>query len=174
MRFKKLCPDVDDLHHWFSCDYSTGTLYWKNPRSPRNKPGDKVYLGGKEYPQVRLTENYKDHEYRAHRIIWKMYYREDLGQRELDHIDEDKYNNAISNLRIATPSQNQYNRSYAKGFKRDPHKKKKGEPCSTGGWTARVNVDGIQKHLGTFPCPLIARLAYEDAKRTAAMQFSPV
>jgi len=103
-----------------------------------------------------------------------MYYRQDLGQQELDHIDQNKSNNAISNLRIATPSQNQYNRSYALGFKRESYKKKKGEPCSTGGWIARINIDGIQKHIGTFSCPLIARLAFEDAKRTVAMQYSPI
>jgi hypothetical protein len=174
MRFKKQCPSVEDLHHWFTCDYSTGTLYWKNPRGSKAKAGDKVYTYNKNYPVINIQIDNKRHEFRAHRIIWKMYYRQDLGQQELDHIDEDKYNNAISNLRIATPSQNQYNRSYALGFKRDSYKKRNGEPCSTGGWTVRLNIDGIQKHIGSFPCPLLARLAYQDAKRTAAMQFSPI
>ena len=173
-RFKKLCPHVDDLHEWFSCDYDTGTLYWKNPRGPRVKAGDKVYLqppnqGG--YVRVEFQFNYKRHSFLVHRLIWKMYYREDLGQRELDHIDGNKLNNSITNLRVATPSQNQHN-IHRKGFKRGSYYKDK--PCSAGGWEVRLNVDGTQTYMGTEPCPLLARLKYCDLKRQIAKEFSPI
>lgn len=172
MRFKKQCPTVEDLHHWFTCDYSTGTLYWKNPRGPKAKAGDPVYIQKKRYQHIRIQMDYKNHEFKVHRIIWKMYYREDLGQLELDHIDGDKNNNAITNLRIASPSQNSHNRRGAKGFKRSSGYKDK--PCSAGRWEVHINDNGVRKYMGTEPCPLLARLKYCDLKRQIAKEFSPV
>ena len=174
MRFKKQCPSVEDLHDWFVCDYSTGTLYWKNPRGPKVKPGDPVYLQPQStgYSRIRLQQDKKQHSFQLHRLIWKMYYREDLGQRELDHIDGDKTNNAITNLRLATASQNQHNRPYAKGFKRNS--KYKDKPCSSGQWEVHINIDGKREYMGTEPCPLLARLKYCDLKRQIAKEFSPI
>ena len=173
MRYKKLCPSVEDLHHWFTCDYSTGKLFWKNPRGPRVKAGDPVYLKSRtKYLSVTIQEDKKQHSWLVHRLVWKMYYREDLGQRELDHIDGDVTNNSISNLRLATPSQNQHNRRYAKGFKRNSAYKNK--PCSAGQWEVHMNVNGKRKYMGTEDCPLLARLKYCDLKRQIAKEFSPV
>ena len=45
----------------------------------------------------------------GHRVIWAHYYREQPPQ-YIDHIDRDKTNNKISNLRACTLSQNQRNR----------------------------------------------------------------
>ena len=87
MRFKKQLPSVDTLHHWFTYDSITGTLYWKNPRGPRVKPGDPVYIQPGKYAKIVLQVDYKEHCFLVHRIAWKMYYREELNQRELDQID---------------------------------------------------------------------------------------
>ena len=46
-------------------------------------------------------------QYREHRLIW-LYVHGTLPK-TLDHIDGDKTNNHISNLRKATPNQNQHN-----------------------------------------------------------------
>ena len=124
MVHKNLCPSVEELHHRFSCDYSTGTLYWKNPGSPVVKVGSKVYVQPGRYHKIVLEVNGKRSKFLVHRIVWKMYYREDLDQKELDHTDMNRHNNAISNLRVATRSQNMHNRSHSKGFKRltnDPY-----------------------------------------------------
>ena len=172
MRFKKKLPSVEALHEWFSCDFDTGRLYWKNPRGTRVKAGDPVYIdNSRNYSTVTLQCNYKRHVFLVHRIVWKMYYREDLGQQELDHIDGNSLNNAISNLRVATPTQNQHN-VHRKGFKRNSYYRDK--HCSAGGWEVSVGQGGKQKHIGTYPCPLLARLAYIDAKRQIAKEFSPV
>jgi hypothetical protein len=170
-RFKKQCPSVEDLHDWYTCDYTTGILYWKNPRGPRVKVGDPVYTKPSNgYLSVELQLNYRSHKFLVHRLVWKMYYGEDLGQLELDHIDGNRANNSISNLRIATPTQNQHNRK-RRGFKRSNHLK--GQPCWKGGWEVRLGNNGVQKYLATYPCPLVARVAYESAKRFIAKEFTP-
>jgi len=173
-RFKKQCPSVEDLHHWVTCDYSTGQMYWKNPRGPRVKPGDPISnrVNTSGYLKVDLQHNYKRHSFLLHRLIWKMYYREDLGQRELDHIDGNKHNNAISNLRIASPTQNMHNIKGRKGFKRNSYYKDK--PCSAGQWEVHMNINGVRTYMGTEPCPLLARLKYCDLKRQIAKEFSPI
>ena len=172
MVLKKKLPSVEDLHEWFSCDFDTGRLYWKNPRGTRVKAGDPVYIdNSRNYSTVTLQCNYKRHVFLVHRIVWKMYYREDPGQQELDHIDGNSLNNAISNLRVATPTQNQHNR-HCKGFKRNSSWKDR--HCSAGGWEVVVGQGGKQKYIGIYPCPLLARLAYIDAKRQIAKEFSPV
>jgi hypothetical protein len=47
--------------------------------------------------------------YLAHRLIWLMVYGEDPGDNEIDHIDTHRDNNRLSNLRLATRSNNQHN-----------------------------------------------------------------
>ena len=72
----------------------------------------------------------------------------------IDHIDQDKLNNNIENLRVATHQQNQWNTN-AKGyyfFK--PY----------GKYKAEIKADGMRKHLGYFTSEDDARNAYLNAK----------
>ena len=66
----------------------------------------------------------------------------------VDHIDNDKSNNKIANLRWATHSQNSQNKSMmsnntsgVKGVIWDKSSNK---------WRARITIDGIKVHLGYF------------------------
>lgn len=172
MRFKKKCPSWEFLHYCYTYDAETGDLYWKNPPIGRAKAGNKVHIRPRLYPSIEMQREGKRHLFLVHRLVWKMYYGEDLGQRELDHIDGDKTNNAIANLRIATPSQNQHNRPYAKGYKRNS--KYKDKPCSAGQWEVHINIDGKRTYMSTEKCPLLARIKYCDLKRQIAKEFSPV
>lgn len=45
-----------------------------------------------------------------HRLVWVVVMGEDPGEMEIDHIDRDKNNNTIENLRCVTPSENGRNR----------------------------------------------------------------
>ena len=82
-----------------------------------------------------------------------MFYGEDPENLFIDHINRDRSDNRICNLRLATNQQNQGNRK-CKGFSWDKKSKK---------WAARIKVNGKSKYLGAFECPLLARLAYEKA-----------
>lgn len=55
------------------------------------KPNEKGY--------VKITIN--GESYPLHRVIYYAYHKVDMGQLQVDHIDMDKANNAISNLRLS-------------------------------------------------------------------------
>lgn len=80
---------------------------------------------------------------------------------ETDHKDDDGLNNTKANLRIATVSQNQYNRrlggnntSGAKGVYRK---------AQSGKWAAQIVVAGKRQCLGCFQSVEAAASAYAEA-----------
>lgn len=73
---------------------------------------------------------------------------------ELDHIDRDKSNNVICNLRISNRTHQQFNRG-AKGY----YQYKR-----TGKWVARIQINYKTICLGTFNTEEEARQAYLQAK----------
>jgi hypothetical protein len=81
----------------------------------------------------------------------------------LDHANGDRADNRISNLRSATPSQNNANRRRARnnisGFKGVWFRQR------TGKWQAEIRKDGKSRHLGLFPTAADAHAAYCAAAR---------
>lgn len=59
---------------------------------------------------------------KAHRICWALYYGEDPYPMTIDHINRDKVDNTIRNLRKATPSENSKNRDNINKHKHRPVK----------------------------------------------------
>lgn len=93
-------------------------------------------------------------------IIWAVYYGEwpKIGC-YVDHKNRIKSQNWIDNLRLATPTQNQLNKSgfgtYAKGV---TWRDRKSKP-----WQAKIRVNGIRYHLGSFVTEEEAAEAYRQA-----------
>jgi len=92
-------------------EYRDENLWWKE-RPSRNvdisKPAG--YINDRGYRQIQI----KGKHYKAHRLIYHMFNPEwditDTSQdNQIDHKDEDKLNNNIDNLRVATHSQQQHN-----------------------------------------------------------------
>jgi len=137
--------------------YEDGKL-WKL-RETKTKPSYWVELKGcvkkDGYRQVGI--NYKLYKY--HRVVyflhnqkWKIH--DSCRNNSIDHIDQDKLNNNIENLRVVTNQQNQWNRD-VKGYCFDK---------ARGKYKARIGVDGEQKYLGYFKSEQAAGAAYLDAK----------
>lgn len=90
---------------------------------------------------------------KAHRLIWALVYG--TWPPEIDHIDCDGRNNRLSNLRLATRSQN--------GANRRPWKNKqlpKGVTLHRGAYVAQIRAGGRLRYLGRFKCPEEAHAAY--------------
>jgi hypothetical protein len=90
----------------------------------------------------------------AHRLVWFMFNGPVPDGIMIDHIDLDKSNNRLDNLRLITKSGNAQN-SKCKGYFWDTR---------AGKWRAQIKVDGKTKHIGFFVEEQDARAAYIEAK----------
>lgn len=114
-----------------------------------------------------LNGHIHKHRYRAHRVAWAHYYG--YWPSIIDHIDGDRTNNRISNLRIATAQQNACNRQAASGKTskylgvswHEQNKK----------WWAKAFFGGREMHLGFFSSEREAAQAYDNAARKHNREF---
>lgn len=86
-----------------------------------------------------------------------MHYGE-LPIKMVDHINRDRDNNCISNLREATPSQNLRN-----GEKRKGASKHRGVSPSRGKWKASISTNRTKHFIGRFINEDAAGMAYDLA-----------
>jgi len=125
-------------------NYRDGSLYWKHTSPGRKLDLSKAAgtLNDKGYVIIRIE--YKAHK--AHRLIFLMH-RGYLPKR-IDHIDLDRSNNRIKNLRPCSNSQNCHN---AKLSKRNNSGVKGVCWCKTSkSWDAGIRVNGRKIRLGRF------------------------
>jgi hypothetical protein len=92
-----------------------------------------------------------------HRIMGYAFLNLDIDNPKLqiDHIDGNKINNHIDNLRIVNHQQNHFNRTTAKGYSFRKTKNK---------YHAQIRAEKKLKHLGYFNTEEEARQAYLNAK----------
>lgn len=98
---------MNPLHEVF--EYRDGGLYWKQPYRGRivGKRCGTTTRKGYRYTMV------KGKWYAEHRLIWE-YFHGVPPTNYIDHIDGNKLNNVISNLREATNAENLANRGKQK------------------------------------------------------------
>lgn len=98
-------------HEYFTYDAELGQLAWKPRRwshmagrtagyKQRNATGSANVIAVKVSGEIFV----------AHRIIWEMHHGQVPDGLEIDHIDCNPWNNRLSNLRLATRQQNQWNK----------------------------------------------------------------
>lgn len=94
-------PPQSTLHEWLDYDPETGIFIWKKDTRPNRK-----FLG-KQAGCLKKRDGYVVIAVRgygpraAHRLAW-CYVHGDYPDCEIDHIDNNRANNAIDNLRLAT------------------------------------------------------------------------
>lgn len=107
--------------------------------------------------------------YYAHRLAWIYMFGE--APFEIDHINRDRADNRICNLREATALQNIANKGVmsAHGYKGvSISRRKNREP----GWSAYIRINGRSKRLGTFDRIEDAAAAYASAAAKLYGEFA--
>lgn len=148
----------DLLSYWLMYDPISGNFTW------RHSPKYDVYVGDvagslRKDGYWKITVQGK--HYLAHRLAWYFMYGcwpTDL----IDHIDCNKSNNAIANLREANKVLNSQNRKNIvpknKAGLLGAYKKRHR-------WESKIVVDGVIRRLGIFDTPAEASEAYMIAKQ---------
>lgn len=136
-------------------DPKTGNFIWKLSVS-KNKAGTPAGSIRKDgYVKIQINRR----PIKAHRIAWAIHYNQ-WPDEEIDHINGDRSDNSIVNLRLATRDQNNHNRRPQKGSSNYKgvqwHKSAKK-------WIARAYQDGVRRHLGVFNTEKEAAIAYNKA-----------
>jgi hypothetical protein len=113
----RLIP-IDYLHKVLICDPDAGKLYWRErtEETHSNARGRAIFNGlhaGKEAITCLETHGYMTGRidrvfFKAHRLIWAMTYGE-WPDGEIDHINGNRADNRISNLRVVSRSGNMRN-----------------------------------------------------------------
>jgi hypothetical protein len=143
----KPLPPLEYVQEHWRYDPNTGLFWWRNQGPKRNR--DLFKPAGYLHTQSKYWKLCIDgQEYRAHRIAWLLYYKQDPGRFQIDHIDRDRRNNKIDNLRLVTPQQNQFNvntqSNNTSGVTGVCWRKKRKK------WNAHGKLDGKYYNLGYF------------------------
>ena len=109
--------------------------------------------------------------YLAHRLAW-IYMHGDCEGMMVDHINMDRADNRIENLRLVNNSQNMHNRLATKASKTG-YKGVFVVP-STGRYIAKIKVNGKPRSLGTFATAELAFEAYQKAANDLLPEFCRV
>jgi hypothetical protein len=145
---------IEYLRQIFSCDPDRGLLIWEKDSSRRGAGR----VAGCKSKDGYIVVGHNGRQYRAHRIIWALHHGE-WPAGDLDHINCDKADNRIDNLRVCDDTQNQHNVPARVGSS-----KHKGVDLHKGLWRARIRPgDGTRLDLGYFKTEEEAAEAYRKA-----------
>lgn len=150
--------ELQDLHSILAYDPETGAFIWKRARGGKAIAGATAGIINRDgYRRIAIYKK----PYMAHRLAW-FYVHGVWPEKFIDHIDGNPANNAISNLRQCSHSENHQNRVslIAKPSHLIGAQKVKG-----GKWRARICAGGKQIYIGTFDTPEEAASAYREAKK---------
>ena len=149
-------PSTEKLKEMF--DYHVdGYLVWKIKPAFRVKIGDKAgSVNSQGYYQISSNGS----KFKVHRLVW-LWHGYELDD-EIDHIDGNKSNNKIKNLRAVKKSQNQWNAK----IRKDSTSGVKGvlwhkRDCK---WAASIRFHNKVKSLGYYDDLELAELVVQEAR----------
>jgi hypothetical protein len=150
---------VDQLRDTFDYDANTGIFVWKIRPSKAVKAGD--VAGCTEKRIGYITIGIAGRIYKAHRLAW-LYVYGSWPKGLIDHINGNKADNRIDNLRDVFADGNSQN-------VRKPNRRNKsgfmGVIWFQNKWRASISVNGKSKWLGDYSTPEEAHQVYLEAKR---------
>ena len=162
----KPLPSLEKLKSSLSYNPETGEF---KRISPKFGNASKTDFVGRIIDSGYLVISIGNVRYRAHRIAWKMHYGVEPDS-FIDHINQDKADNRIDNLRSADKSQNMMNRPAQKNNKlgvKGVHWDNKNKR-----YIAQIKTPDGRKWLGRFKDVESASNAYVKASKTYHGEFS--
>ena len=159
MKIKEL-PSKEVLHDLFY--YKNGNLFHKKSQAK----GKADHAAGWIEKNGYSATNIKGVRYRVHRLIYQFHHGSCPDF--IDHIDGNKQNNNIENLRLATSSQNNQNVKAKITNKLGV----KGVCIERGKYKANIKINGKSKHLGYFYSLEEAKIVYEEFSKKIHGNYS--
>lgn len=161
---------VPEIHHrlieLLEYNDETGVFTWLQTRGGSAKVGTIAgALDKNGYINIRVLRKL----YKAHRLAW-FYVHGVWPEMDLDHIDGDKTNNSLGNLRLATSAQNVANSGVRSDSISGIKGVKKRNDCNK--WRAQITENGKRRFLGNFDTADEAYAAYCDAAKKHFGQFA--
>jgi hypothetical protein len=150
----------DCLHKLF--DYKDGNLYWKEDnRAKKIKGMIAGYITKNGYRAIRKNGKF----YLAHRLIFLYHYGH--LPKFIDHIDRNRQNNKIENLRECSLQQSAFNRlppqKSTSGFRNVTKNKEK--------WQVHLNFKNKCMYFGSFDNIELADLVAQEARDKYHKEF---
>lgn len=149
---------VEELEKILNYNPTTGAITFKVSRGPRSAGSMATHKTYGGYIAVMVCGR----SYRAHRIAWALAHRH-WPTHEIDHINGERSDNRLVNLREATSRENAKNlgvrSTNTSGYKGVHFHRQSGK------WRARICVDYKYVSLGLFVTPECAYAAYCNAAR---------
>lgn len=144
------------LKELLSYDSETGLLTWII-----NRKSVKIgFIAGTLCDTGYISVTLDMKRYKAHRLVW-LYVHGEFPKECLDHINRDRADNRIDNLREVTNAENQQNKQFkSTGRLLGCHKLNKSEK-----FYSCIRFEGKNLRLGVFDTEEGAHQAYVSAKR---------
>jgi hypothetical protein len=135
-------------------DFQNGKVW-----SKKTKKWIKGCVNNKGYIQLDFSQDGKRQRPLLHRFLYEHYHNCKLTENDqIDHINGNKQDNNISNLRKVNNSQNNQNKSK----RRDSKQPFKGIFKTEKGFTASITANGKKQYLGSFKNAKDAYQAYKN------------
>lgn len=136
--------------------YKDGKLFNRISRGSARRDAEAGYTAEDGYRRVRVDGQY----FYIHRLVWFLLTGKEVPEDLfIDHIDGNRQNNSFENLRLASSTENQYNKfrqingtSQYKGVWFDSIKNV---------WKASIRLSTERKYIGQFDTELEAAIAYD-------------
>jgi len=148
-------------------DYNsdTGIFTWKFNKSKRVKAGDSAGWLYNGYRQIEINNK----QYKAHRLAW-LYVNGEMPTNLIDHIDGNRSNNKISNLREATYQTNSENYKTPKTNKSGV--KNVSWYKNLNKWVVSISIKKIKKTIGYFDDLEFAELVAIETRNKYRQEFA--
>jgi hypothetical protein len=150
MKSKKPHISQQELKERFR--YKKGNLYYRKARGKCKKDAQAGYIEPTGYTQIEINKRI----YRLHRLVWLYHNGVIPDNLCIDHINMNKNDNRIENLRLVTLQENTFNKRDTKGYYFAKNIQK---------YRAVIELNDKKISLGDFKTEKEARIAYLKAKR---------